>query len=73
MDGFDELIEQSDDVVGDLRCARGLGGTRELAEVLDRGRHDHGLGDLGGGIRLDVLDLDVALPVDLDARGEFTL
>ena len=46
---------------------------RELAEVAGGGRQDHRRGDVEGAVRLDVLDLDVALPVDLDARRELAL
>ena len=45
----------------------------ELAEVPGDGRQDHRRGDVDGAVRLDVLDLDVALPVDLDARRELAL
>ena len=48
-------------------------GRRELTEVAGDGRQDHRRGDVDRGVRLDVDDLDVALPVDLDARGELAL
>ena len=45
----------------------------EPAEVRDRGREDHRLGDVEGRARLDVADLDVALPVDVRAGRELAL
>src|SRR3954454_24665962 len=45
----------------------------ELTEIPRDGGQDHRRGDVDGRARLDVDDLDVALPVDLDARGELAL
>ena len=45
----------------------------ELAQVAHGRRQDHRPGHVQGAVRLDVLDLDVALPVDLDPGGELAL
>ena len=73
VDRVDQRVGQAGDLLADGVDALRRRRRGELAEVPGDGRQDHRRGDVDGAVRLDVDDLDVALPVDLDARGELAL
>ena len=73
LDGVDQRIGQAGDLLADGVDALGRGCLVEFAEVPGGRRQDHRRGDVRRTACLDVDDLDVALPVDFDTRGELAL
>ena len=72
-DRVDQRVGEAGDPLADGVDPAGRGRRAELAEIAGHGRQDHRRGDVRSAVRLDVLDLDIALPADLDARGELAL
>ena len=73
MDGVHQPVGQRRHLVGDGRDALRGRGAPELAQVPDGRGQDQRPGHVQRAVGLDVLDLDVALPVDLDAGGQLAL